>query len=288
MSMADEFYLRFDLRPGMCGEDVRYLQEVLKVSGFKDVPADGVFGAETVAAARELQIRQWVENFDALTEPMRPLPNTSAHGGMDLSPLLNSDNPNLKAPFVSSPEVFENKEAYERFLRSEPSPIRDADVVNWDLVDRQIKANGPDVPQGGPWPTPSEWRFENTEIPPPGSLHCGIAVAGGGERSAITNLALYDEIRNKLPAEIGNDRAAEATLRAIEGGIKTPEQLKDVEVANDRIFVAGNIPGFRGVVDLNQPPLPSTDIQTQFAAFQQREQTERDQPQQSRGGHSLG
>ena len=285
--MADEFYLRIPLLPGMCGEDVRYLQEVLKASGFKEVSADGAFGAETEAAARELQIRQRVELFDRMTESMQPLPNTTAHGGRDLPALLNSDDPNVKAPFVGSPEVFESKEAYERFLRSEPSPIRDADVVDWQLLAIHMEANGLDVPQGGPWPKSSDWRLENTEIPPPGSAYCAIADASGGERPAITNLALYAEIREKLPAEIGNERAAEATLRAVQDGIKTPEQLQDVVVANERIFVIGNIPGFRGVVDLNQPPLTSADIQTQFAAFEQRQQTERDQPQQVRGGFSL-
>ena len=286
--MADEFYLRFPLLPGMCGEDVRYLQEVLKASGFKEASADGAFGAETEAAARELQIRQRVELFDQMTESMRPLPNTTAYGGGDLSALLNSDDPNVKAPFVGSPEVFESGEAYERFLRSEPSPIRDADVVNWQLLAIHMEENGLDVPQGGPWPEISDWRLENTEIPPPGSAYCAMADASGGEHPAIANLALYDEIRKKLPTEIGDDRAAEATLRAIQDGIKTPEQLQDVVVVNERIFVVGNIPGFRGVVDLNQPPLPSTDIQTQFAALEQQKQTELGQPQQVRAGLSMG
>lgn len=285
--MTEHFYLRFRLEPGMCGEDVRYLQEVLKASGFPEVPADGVFGAETTAAARELQIRQRVELFDSMTESMQPLPNTSRHGGGDLSALLNSDDPRVRAPFVSTPEVFESKEAYERFLRSDPSPILDNDVVNWKLLSRHMDANGLDVPPGGAWPKIEDWRFENTRVPPPGGGYCAIADAGGGRNTSITDLALYDDIRKQLPAGIGDERVAEATLRAMQDGIRTPEQMQQVVLANERIFVVGNIPGFRGVVDLNQSPLSPNDIQTQFAALERQQQTEREQPQQVRSGPML-
>lgn len=276
--MTEQFYLRFRLEPGMCGEDVRYLQEVLKASGFQEVPADGVFGAETTAAARELQIRQRVELFDSMTESMQPLPNTSRHGG---------DDPRVRAPFVSTPEVFESKEAYERFLRSDPSPILDNDVVNWKLLSRHMDANGLDVPPGGAWPKIEDWRFENTRVPPPGGGYCAIADAGGGRNTSITDLALYDDIRKQLPAGIGDERVAEATLRAMQDGIKTPEQMQQVVLANERIFVVGNIPGFRGVVDLNQSPLSPNEIQTQFAALERQQQTEREQPQQVRSGPML-
>lgn len=285
--MTEHFYLRFRLEPGMCGEDVRYLQEVLKASGFPEVPADGVFGAETTAAARELQIRQRVELFDSMTESMQPLPNTSRHGGGDLSALLNSDDPRVRAPFVSTPEVFESKEAYERFLRSDPSPILDNDVVNWKLLSRHMDANGLDVPPGEAWPKIEDWRFENTRVPPPGGGYCAIADAGGGRNTSITDLALYDDIRKQLPAGIGDERVAEATLRAMQDGIRTPEQMQQVVLANERIFVVGNIPGFRGVVDLNQSPLSPNDIQTQFAALERQHQTEREQPQQVRSGPLL-
>jgi peptidoglycan hydrolase-like protein with peptidoglycan-binding domain len=285
--MTEDFYLRFRLEPGMCGEDVRYLQEVLKASGFKDVPADGVFDADTTAAARELQIRQRVELFDSMTEAMRPLPNTTLHGGRDLSALLNSDDPRVKAPFVSSPEVFESKDAYERFLRSEPSPILDAAVVDWKLLSLHMEANGLDVPPGGAWPKIEDWRFENTHVPPPGSPYCAIADASGGMSTAISDLALYDDIRKQLPASIGDERVAEATLRAMQDGIKTPEQMQQVVLTNDRIFVVGTVPGFRGVVDLNQPPLSPNEIGTQVAALERPQQTEREQPQQARSGAML-
>ena len=268
--MTEHFYLRFHLKPGMCGEDVRYLQEALKASGFQGVPADGVFGAETTSAARELQIRQRVDMFDLLTEPMRPLPNTSLHGGGDLSARLNSDDPRVKAPFADSPEVFESKDAYERFLRSDPSPILDEDVVDWGYLARHMEVKGIDPPQGGPWPKSEDWRFENTHIPPPGSPYCAVADAGGSTGSAIGaigDIALYDIIRHQLPPDIGDERAAEATLRAMQDGIKSPEQLEQVVVANDRIFAVGTTPGVRGVVDLNLPAPSMAEMATQFAAL---------------------
>jgi hypothetical protein len=314
--VADDFYIREPLKPGMCGVDVAYLQEGLRLVGY-DVPGDGVFDARTSAAWRELQIDNHLSTYEQWQD----------RSASDLAQYGKSVEDNLRGRFpdeeslqrrleAESPWLFETKEKYERFLRSEPDPfgpaIVDGNAV-WDEInassERRAKERLPtDYKPGDPYPPETEallqasndWYFRHltgsdenwtfpikaTEIAPPGSgPHCPMSDAGGGP--SITDLALYDEIRKKLPTEIGNDRAAEATLRAMQDGIKTPGQLQDVIIANDRIFVVGNIPGYRGVVDLNQPSLSSTDIQTQFAAFEQQQQTERDQPQQVRGALSL-
>jgi hypothetical protein len=123
-------------------------------------------------------------------------------------------------------------------------------------------------------------ELKNTDIPPPESEpYCAVPMSDAGSGSSIGRLALYDEIRQRLPANIGDDRAAEATLSAMRDGITAPEKLQDVVVANDRIFVVGTIPGFRGVVDLNQPAQPANEVETQIAALERQRMSEREQPQ---------
>ncbi len=315
--MADDFYIREPLKPGMCGLDVAYLQEGLRMEGY-DVPDHGVFDGRTSEAWRELQIDNRLSSYERWQDRRESDKAQYAQSMEDsLRGRFPDGEPLERRLRAESPWEFETKAEYERFLRSEPDPFG-PDIVNghevWSEInassERRIKESLPtDRKAGDPYPpgaeallqasndwyfrhlkgTDENWTFpiEATELAPPGSgPHCPMSDAGSAP--SITNLALYEEVRKQLPAEIGNDRAAEATLRAIQDGIKTPEQLQDVVVANDRIFVVGNIPGFRGVVDLNQPPLPSTDIQAQFAAFEQRQLMEREQPQQARGGFSLG
>jgi peptidoglycan hydrolase-like protein with peptidoglycan-binding domain len=43
------------IRPGYRGQDVKYLQELLSIAGFKPGPADGVFGPKTQSALSEFQ-----------------------------------------------------------------------------------------------------------------------------------------------------------------------------------------------------------------------------------------
>lgn len=278
--MADDFYIRLPLRPDMCGDDVRYVQELLNKQGF-DVPVSGVFDAETVAAAKEVRIRSYLDRYD----------NGGTYGfPMDadtLERVFRGDQEAYdKALRATEGRDFSTRQEYENYLRATPSPLPNF-LNSYDLnaLQESIPSEQLPEPMKG---TNGLLPLALTEIAPPSSeSYCSIPMSDAGTGSSITNLALYEEVRKQLPAEIGNDRAAEATLRAIQDGIKTPEHLQDVVVANERIFVIGNIPGFRGVVDLNQPPLTSADIQTQFGAFEQRQQTERDQPQQVRGGFSL-
>ncbi len=294
--MADDFYIRNPLRVGMCGDDVRYIQEVLNEKGF-DVPVSGVFDAETMTAARKELTDFYLERYDEWPADTRTdSPEAMSRynpGSPDFSErerdevFLGDQEAYQKWGLLQESWRFPSRDEFDEFLQSTPSPIPDF-LYLFDAGHLQRGIPQAELPEPMKGANNHFPEVKNTDIAPPSSEpYCSIPMSDAGTASSITNLALYDEVRKQLPAEIGDDRAAEATLRAVQDGIKTPQQLQDVVVANDRIFVIGSIPGFRGVVDLNQPPLPATDIQTQFAAFEQRQQTERDQPQQVRAGLSL-
>ncbi|MET0549434.1 MAG: peptidoglycan-binding protein [Xanthomonas sp.] len=102
---------------------------------------------------------------------------------------------------------------------------------------------------------------------------------------------LYDRMRteadrgaekaNPPHARLSNEAVANLTLHAKQAGIDSPDQLKEVNVANDKAFVAGTTPGFRAVVDLQQapPPLEQTSAQLARQSAQQQEAVQREQQQ---------
>ncbi|WOS40629.1 peptidoglycan-binding protein [Xanthomonas rydalmerensis] len=104
---------------------------------------------------------------------------------------------------------------------------------------------------------------------------------------------LYDKMRteadrgaekaNPPHAKLSNEAVANLTLQAKQAGIDSPDKLKEVNVANDKAFVAGTTPGFRAVVDLQQPapPLEQTSAQLAHQSAQQQESGQREQQQET-------
>ncbi|MCW0455598.1 peptidoglycan-binding protein [Xanthomonas sacchari] len=104
---------------------------------------------------------------------------------------------------------------------------------------------------------------------------------------------LYDKMRteadrgaekaNPPHAKLSNEAVANLTLQAKQAGIDSPDKLKEVNVANDKAFVAGTTPGFRAVVDLQQPapPLEQTSAQLARQSAQQQETVQREQQQET-------
>ena len=233
--MTTDFYLREPLLPGMCGEDVKFLQEGLRIAGYDDVAVTGWYDETTELAWRDLASRNGLEGL---------------HGDGVQHP-----NDIQKSVFGAIPggtaETRERLDRYEEWIGGHPG------------------AHG------------SLWPYRETDVAPPGSEGCNL-ISDAGTDPAITNLALYEEVRKQLPVEIGNDRAAEATLRAMQDGIKSPEQLEQVVIFNDKIFAVGNVPGVRGVVNLNQPAPSMAEMATQFAALDSASQIALSPPQETR------
>lgn len=273
--MAGEFYIREPLLPGMCGEDVRLFQEGLRASGFASVPENGVFGPETSAAWKEIFIATRLEDFDH---------------GRDYKPtqreqeFLREQFPNdedfARGMRAYAPETFSSRDAYESFLRSEPSPIPPGvSSFSWNDVhsygfSREIELGREAGAGMVPSQTWNDWTddlrklkpgdsFRNTDIPPPGSDQCLIADAGKSlAPQEVTDHPLYASLRAKVPTEVSDLQVSELTLRALKDGITGPDRLGDVVVTDKRVFAEGTTPGFRGYIDLANPPMTPGELRS--------------------------
>jgi hypothetical protein len=116
-----------------------------------------------------------------------------------------------------------------------------------------------------------------------------LAEGGAGQALAVTRTpaardvapGLYDELRERLPAGMSEERLAQIALAAREGGVRAG-QIRNVLVENDTVYVAGRIPGMLGQVDLSTPAPPLQDTLQRSAALDQRQQ-EQAQPGQQQG-----
>lgn len=289
--MADEFYVREPLLPGMCGEDVRYLQEGLRIAGFDDVETSGVFDGRTEAAWRELQVTNLLGSYDARKNGMAPSYIASVEA--NLRGRYPDEESLQRAVRAQSPWEFDSKQDYEMFLRSEPNPLGpgvvDGDRI-WEGVNTSIEARinqgiSQDYQPGDPIDPAieglaearNEWYFRHltgsdenwttpikaTDVAPPGSDSCLMSDAGEVlAPPALANHPLYAALRAQLPAEVGDGHVAELTVRAMKDGIASPDQLEQAVATDQRAFAVGKIPGFMGKVDLTQPPMSETDLRT--------------------------
>jgi len=274
--MTEDFYIRNPLRVGMCGDDVRYIQEVLNTQGF-DIPVTGVFDDRTMSAARRELESFYLQRYDEW-----PPEYFSEHSGMPglgdpRSPQYNEQERDQvfsgdegayqRWGLLQESWRFSSREEFRDFLQSTPSPIPDQlYLFDADRLQRGIPATELPAPMNDSKTGALDVR--NTDVPPVGGEpYCSIPMSDAGGGTALAHLSLYDEIRSRLPDGIGDERAYQATLRAMQDGIKSPEQLEQVVVANDRIFAVGTTPGVRGVVDLNQPAPSMAEMATQFAAL---------------------
>lgn len=266
-----EVYLRDPMSPGMCGEDVRLFQQGLRLSGYESVPVDGIFGPETGAAWKELFIARRLQDFDFSRAYNNP---TLTEQGLGFLREQYPDNDEYQRVLRAySPSQFPTREAYEGYLRSEPSPVP-ADVFAHSWNEMQNFAGDY---QHTPGPSP-EWKawtdelitkldytdpFRKTDMPPPGSDACAMADAGKSlAPQEVTDHPLYASLRAKVPTEVSDLQVSELTLRALKDGITGPDRLGDVVVTDKRVFAEGTTPGFRGYIDLANPPMTPGELRS--------------------------
>ncbi|MBT2118416.1 hypothetical protein KK141_20365 [Dyella sp. LX-66] len=85
--------------------------------------------------------------------------------------------------------------------------------------------------------------------------------------------ALYDELKPQLPVGLPEERLAQVTLAAKEGGIKAGH-VRAVLVENGTVYIAGRIPGMLGQVDLAKPAPPLQESLQRSAALDQRQEAQ--------------
>ncbi|GAA5076925.1 DUF6792 domain-containing protein [Lysobacter panacisoli] len=93
---------------------------------------------------------------------------------------------------------------------------------------------------------------------------------------------LFRELREKLPADVSNEKVAELTLAARQGGVR-PNRVESVHVlGNGDAWVLGTIPGFDGTINLRTPAPPITETMQKADAFEQQHQARVAQWQEQR------
>lgn len=103
---------------------------------------------------------------------------------------------------------------------------------------------------------------------------------------------LYDKLRSGLPAQVTDEKVAEAVLATRRAGMHEPSDIGKVALQNDQIFIAGRTPGFHAQVDAGKPaPDMSGTVQqlnshNRAEAYEQKnqQQQQQQQPSQQYGG----
>lgn len=98
---------------------------------------------------------------------------------------------------------------------------------------------------------------------------------------------LYSELRNKLPADVSNEKVAELTLAAREGGVR-PGRVESVHVHDGKAWVLGTIPGFDGMVNLRAPAPSLVETMQRAEAFEHQHQAQVAQWHEQRQAQSHG
>lgn len=100
--------------------------------------------------------------------------------------------------------------------------------------------------------------------------------------------SLFKELREKLPTGISDEKVAELTLAARQGGVR-PNRVESVHVLdNGDAWVLGTIPGFDGMVNLRTPAPPMAETMQKAEAFEQQQQVQVAQWQEQRQSQSQG
>jgi predicted ABC-type ATPase len=92
---------------------------------------------------------------------------------------------------------------------------------------------------------------------------------------------LYDNIRERLPDTVSDEKALEITVQAKTAGhIREPSDIDRVEVTNGQIFVSGKVPGSLAAVGLSTPAPSVQESMQRSDAFDRQQAQAQTQNQQ--------
>lgn len=87
---------------------------------------------------------------------------------------------------------------------------------------------------------------------------------------SASDRALFEHIREQVPAQLGDAHVLAATVAARQGGIGHAGELASVTVVDDRLYLMGATPGFRAMVDVGLPAPPAQESLQRSAEMDQR------------------
>ncbi|MFC3654782.1 peptidoglycan-binding protein [Xanthomonas hyacinthi] len=105
------------------------------------------------------------------------------------------------------------------------------------------------------------------------------AAQNRGPAAAPEN-ALVKTVRERMPEGTTPEVAANVALQAKQNGIDSADKLRSITVQDDKAYVLGTTPGFRAVVDLQQPAPPLEQTNAQLLASQAAQQQNVQEAQQ--------
>lgn len=101
---------------------------------------------------------------------------------------------------------------------------------------------------------------------------------------------LFQQLRDKLPANVSDDKVAELTLAAREGGVR-PNRVQSVDIYRSHVLVQDTFPMYNGLVDLRTPAPPMAETMQRAEDYEQQEAqwvVQRQQQEQQRQSQSHG
>jgi len=97
---------------------------------------------------------------------------------------------------------------------------------------------------------------------------------------------LVKAVRERMPEGTTPEVAANVALQAKQSGIDSADKLRSITVQDDKAYVLGTTPGFRAVVDLQQPapPLEQTNARLLASHAAQQQNVQEEQQRIVQGG----
>jgi GH24 family phage-related lysozyme (muramidase) len=100
---------------------------------------------------------------------------------------------------------------------------------------------------------------------------------------------LFQHLRERLPAQVSDDKVAELTLAARQGRVQDAERVKEMGISNDRAYVFGPLGTIGAVVDLRTPAPPMAETMRQAEVVEQQQgQSMAQFQEQQRHSHERG
>jgi len=101
---------------------------------------------------------------------------------------------------------------------------------------------------------------------------------------------IYDKLRGGLPAQVSDEKVAEAVLATKRAGMHEASDIGKVALQNDQIFIAGRTPGFHAQLDAGKPApemsgtVQQLDSHNRAEAYEQKNQQQQQQQQNPQYG----
>jgi len=242
------------LKVGEQGQEVAKLQENLIQLGINDrikqpITADGVFGPATQRAVQAFQLWHGTEQVNGVAD-RQTLAAISTQAGLAIV--------QRAADQVSDRPARDFAANVNLGRRIDPE----------SAADRYEASRAPHAAPLSPAPA-SQAPAPISPVSSPARIDPALTPS----RLAPEDQAMFDKIRQNVPAQVADEKVAQAMLQAKQNGIPDAGRIGRIGVVDGTLWVAGVVPGFHAGVSMSEPAPPMQDTLRANQSFNQ----ERDQ-----------